>query len=62
MAGNEPPYPSPYRTYTLIEACQIMEELHRYPTTRNINWVEVETGKPVVIASTGGTKPINQIK
>lgn len=39
-----------YGSYTLNEACDLMELADKYPTgNRSWNWVDVHSGKPVVI-------------
>ena len=40
---------SPKKTYTFNEAIEYMKERDKYPTKRPISWVNVKTGKPVII-------------
>ena len=51
MSITEPNWDAIYMgsPYTLSEACDIMRNLDKFPTTRRINWVNSKTGEPVSI-------------
>jgi hypothetical protein len=52
MSITEPPVPIKYRNkriYTFNEAIDLMKALDQFPTGTQINWISIDTGKPVVI-------------